>query len=77
MHHQNVSWNQAFKSLNQASGTWAYLGTKHLYLGTRLPVPGHFSEGEVGERIVSSLSEASQQFEWGGMNFLICRESST
>ena len=72
MHHQNVSWNQAFKFLNQASGTGAYHGTRHSYLGTRLQVTGDFSERENGERIVSSLSEASQQFEWDGMNFLIC-----
>ena len=31
-----------------------------------------FSERENGERIVSSLSEASQQFEWDGMNVLVC-----
>ena len=31
-----------------------------------------FSERENGERIVSSLSEASQQFEWDGMNILVC-----
>ena len=45
MHHQNVSWNQAFKFLNQASGTGAYHGTRHSYLATRLPVQ-EFSQKE-------------------------------
>ena len=55
--------NQAFKSRNHSSGTGEYHGTRHSYLGTRLPVPGHFLKGKDGERIVSSLSDASQQFE--------------
>ena len=63
MHHQNVSWNQAIKSRNQYSGTGEYHRTRHSYLGTRLPVTGHFLERKDGGRIVSSLSDASQQFE--------------
>ena len=57
------SRNQAFISRNQASGTTTCLGTKLSYLGTRLPVTGHFLERKDGGRIVSSLSDASQQFE--------------
>ena len=58
-----ICFDDPFKSRNQASGTGAYHGTRHSYLGTTLPVPGHILKREEGGRIVSSLSDASQQFE--------------
>ena len=58
-----ICFDNPFKSQHQASGTGAYHGTSHSYLGTRLPVTGHFLERKDGGRIVSSLSDASQQFE--------------
>ena len=63
LHQAFMFRDQAFISRNQASGTTTCLGTKLSYLGTRLPVTGHFLERKDGGRIVSSLSDASQQFE--------------
>ena len=63
LHQAFMFRDQAFISRNQASGKTTCLGTKLSYLGTRLPVTGHFLERKDGGRIVSSLSDASQQFE--------------